>query len=216
MPTEFRGDRREGQMAGQQFQVLQRHKLSHIPSLKVDPLVFEPRFTRGCSMQNCNAACCKGGVMVDIKERDNIMRQAEVVRRHMEPGQMQDPERWFDAAEELDQDFPSGRAVGTRTNEHGCVFLKLDGRCVLQATAEEEGLPRDALKPFYCFAFPVTIESGVLTTDDLDFIDRPDCCTMIQAGSKALYEVCSEELEFVLGSEGMAELTAMFPRSAPQ
>jgi Fe-S-cluster containining protein len=203
-------------MTDRQFQVLRHHKLSHIPVLKVDPLVFELRFTRGCSMQNCNAACCKGGVMVDIEERDTILRHADIVRRHMEPGQVQDPQSWFQADEELDMDFPSGRAVGTRTTEHGCVFLKRDGRCVLQTAAEEEGVARNALKPFYCFAFPVTIESGVLTTDDLDFIDRPECCTMIQGGSKALYEICSEELEFVLGSEGMAELTSIFHRKATQ
>lgn len=70
-------------------------------------------------------------------------------------------------------------------------------------------MPRHALKPFFCFAFPVTIESGVLTIDDPDFTDRPECCSMIERGSRSGLEVCSEESMFVLGSEGMSALLGL-------
>jgi hypothetical protein len=160
-------------------------------------------------MQNCNAMCCREGVMVDIKERDNILQHADVVQRHMEPGQDRNPGHWFDSNVEIDADFPSGKAVGTRATLKGCVFLKRDGRCLLQTAAEEEGMPKHSLKPFFCFAFPVTVESGVLTIDDLDFIDRPECCTMVPGGSRTMVEICSDELQFVLGPKGMAELTAL-------
>jgi hypothetical protein len=144
--------------------------------------------------------------MVDVAERDRILNSAELIRGYMEKTQEKDPARWFDGEPEPDGDFPSGRAVGTRADDRGCIFLMADGRCVLQYVAEREQIPKHSLKPFYCFAFPVTIESGVLTIDDPDFTNRPDCCSMIQGGSRPVIDVCSEELEFVLGSAGMEEL----------
>ncbi len=58
-----------------------------------------------------------------------------------------------------------------------------------------------ALKPFFCFAFPVTIDAGVLTIDDPEFTNRPECCSMIAGGTRSVLEICWEEFEFVLGSE---------------
>jgi len=191
------------------FPVLRNHNLTHIPVLKIDPVIFEAKFIQGCSMQNCNASCCQGGVMVDVKERDNILGHADLIQGHMEPHQVQNPQAWFEDVAEIDSDYPSGRGVGTQTTDSGCVFLKKDGRCVLQTAAMAEGLPKAALKPFFCFAFPVTIESGVLTIDDPDFTDRPECCSMIPQGSKSVLDICLEEFEFVLGSEGAKALRAL-------
>ncbi len=193
-------------MVDGRYQELHHHKLTHLPVLKIDPIVFEARFIRGCSMQNCDASCCQGGVMLDVMERENILRHADLVRQHMETSQVQDPARWFDNVEEVDSDYPSGLGVGTEVTDRGCVFLKSDGRCVLQTAAEKEGLPSFALKPFFCFAFPVTIVDGVLTIDDPDFTNRPECCSMIPGGSRSVLDVCSEEIEFVLGVEGMTAL----------
>lgn len=199
-------------MTERHYLELRTHKLTHIPVLKVDPAIFEAAFVHGCSMQNCDASCCQGGVMLDVEERENILRNADLVRRHMEPDQVHDPGQWFDSDEDIDGDYPSGRGVGTQTTERGCVFLKRGGRCVLQTAAEEEGLPKDALKPFFCFAFPVTIDSGVLMIDDPDFTNRPECCTMIPGGSQSVLDVCSWEFEFVLGSEGVRALRALAPK----
>ena len=118
-------------------------------------------------MAGCNAECCKGGVWADPKERDNIMTHAAMIQRHMDAGQEHRPDYWFELQEVKDSDFPSGSAIGTRASETGCVFLKADGKCVLQTTAVAEGMDRFALKPFYCVAYPVSIEYGELTIDDL-------------------------------------------------
>jgi len=83
------------------------------------------------------------------------------------------PSRWFEANDELVEDLPSGRAIGRHSNENGCIFLMGDGWCVLQFVAVEESMFKHSLKPFFCFAFPVTIESGVLRVDDPDFTNRP-------------------------------------------
>ncbi len=193
-------------MSQSRFPELRNHRLSHLPVLKVDPVVFEAKFVHGCSVQNCNATCCQEGVMVDLGERDNILRHADLVKRHMEPNQIHDPSMWFDEVEEVDRDYPSGTAVGTEVTENGCVFLMRDGRCVLQTAAEQEGMPKHALKPFFCFAFPVTIEAGVLTIDDPEFTSRPECCSMVPGGSTPVLEVCAEEFEFVLGTAGLKAL----------
>jgi len=188
---------------------IRNHQLTHIPTLKVDPVVFEAKFSHECSMSNCNASCCQHGVLVDLQERDKILQNAELIKLHMEPEQEQDTSRWFDPDDEQDSDFPSGRAIGTQSNDRGCIFLMRDGRCVLQFVAVEEGISKHSLKPFYCFAFPVTIETGVLTIDDPDFTNRTQCCSMIPGGNRSVLEVCAEEFEFVLGKEGMKELTEM-------
>lgn len=196
-------------MQEKQISVIRNHRLTHIPTLKIDPVVFASKFSHGCSMTNCNASCCHSGVMVDLWERDKILENADLIRQHMEPEQEHDSSRWFDSDDEQDADFPSGRAIGTQANERGCIFLMKDGRCVLQFVAAEQGVSKHTLKPFFCFAFPVTIESGVLTIDDPDFTNRHECCSMIPGGSQTVLEVCAEEFEFVLGSEGLKELTEM-------
>jgi Fe-S-cluster containining protein len=188
---------------------LHNHHLDHCRPLRVDPILFEATFEHACSMQNCNASCCQHGVMVDVKERDNILQHAGLIHRYMDNDQIRDPQAWFEEKVEQDADYPSGQAAGTETDGCGCVFLRRDGRCVLQVAAEGEGTASQALKPFFCFAFPITIESGVLTIDDPQFTNRPQCCSMIPGGSRSVLEVCRFELEFVLGSKGLKELLAL-------
>jgi Fe-S-cluster containining protein len=123
-----------------------------------------------------------------------------MIRRHLEPWQEQDPGAWFDAEPIDDADYPSGKAIGTRATERGCVFLDSVGRCALQKAAVAEGMDRFALKPFYCVAYPVVIENGVLMISDLPTLDA--------------FDVCAEELEFVLGKEGVEELRALAERES--
>ena len=61
-------------------QILQNHPLTYIRELEVNPLIFEKRFSQGCSMIHCDATCCGGGVLVDITERDKILEHAERIQ----------------------------------------------------------------------------------------------------------------------------------------
>ncbi|MBI4418666.1 MAG: DUF3109 family protein [Ignavibacteriales bacterium] len=185
--------------------VLRKHRLRHIPALAVRRAFFTRQFAPGCSMANCNADCCRYGVMVDPVERDRILAHREMILKYMEPHQERDPAKWFEDPHR-DPDFPSGTAVGTQARDYGCVFLDSSGRCVLQKAAMGEGLDKFFLKPFFCVAYPVTIEDGELMIDDADFVSRPACCTPVGKGAKTVFEVCRDELEFVLGEEGMFEL----------
>jgi len=186
--------------------VLRRHHLTHIPELGVEKGFLDKNFARGCSMYHCNSQCCRHGVMIDPDEKQNILNHAEMIQRYMEPHQDKDPSSWFDDTDEVDADFPSGRALGTQMKSYGCIFLDTAGRCTLQKAAMGEGLPKFSLKPFYCVAYPLTIEDGVLVMDDPDFVGRSECCSIVPNGEQSVFDVCPEELEFVLGKEGMQEL----------
>ncbi len=185
---------------------LTKHRLAHIPDLHVDAGFFKKMFQRDCTMMNCNARCCRDGVWADPQERDTILRYADLIRKYMEPHQEHDTGKWFDGEETEDPDFPSGKAIGTQSRSYGCVFLNSKGHCVLQIAATSEGMSKFAIKPFYCFAFPVAIEFGELTMDDPDFTDRPQCCATVPGGELTPLDVCAEELEFMLGKEGYEEL----------
>ena len=186
--------------------VLRRHRLEHLPEIRVSDTLFHHVFKAGCSMVNCNALCCKGGVYVDVKERDTILAHAWMVRRHMEDVQQHDPDHWFESEEIIDADFPSGRSVGTQANADGCVFLKRDGKCVLQSASLAEGMGPYALKPFFCIAYPITIDHGELMIDDPTYTHRAECCSAVEDGPLSAFDVCMEELEFTLGSAGVQEL----------
>lgn len=186
--------------------VLRNHKLSHLLELKVDNDLFESRFAKGCATRNCNADCCRTGVWVDVEERNLILSKAEIVRRSMGPGQDKNPLRWFEKREFVDKDFPSGRRVGTRVRNHHCVFLDSHGRCVLQKTTIAEAEGKFDLKPFVCTAYPITIEDGTLTIDDEEVTARPQCCSVTPGGEFNVFDLCREELNYVLGAEGVQEL----------
>jgi hypothetical protein len=158
-------------------------------------------------MANCDASCCKHGVFLDIKERENILGHTEIIQRYLEPQQEHNPKKWFEEREFDDADFPSGRATGTQEHSYGCVFLDSKGQCALQKTAMAEGMEKFALKPFFCVAFPIAIEHGPLIIDDVNVVNRPGCCRSSPHADLNVFDICAEELEFVLGKEGVKELS---------
>jgi hypothetical protein len=86
------------------------------------------------------------------------------------------------------------------------VFLDGIGRCALQKASLGEGWGPFALKPFYCTAYPVTIEHSELKIAEEDFLNRLECCRPVPDGTKSVLEVCHEELVYMLGEEGAKEL----------
>ncbi len=186
--------------------VLRRHHLAHIRELVVDPGLFAARFRESCAMMNCTASCCTFGVYVDLAEREKILAHADQIIAHMDPHQVKDTAEWFEQRTYTDADFPSGRTVGTRAMPYGCVFLNGAGKCILQVTEQGEGLGQYFLKPFYCVAYPISIEGGMLTIENETYLNHPGCCRPTAGGSRTVFDVCAEELQFVLGPEGVEEL----------
>ncbi len=195
----------QAQSGSGKFPVLCCHALGHIRELRLHENLFSSRFLPGCSMVNCRSSCCRFGVYVDPAEKENILASAEKIRRYMDAHQEHDDRGWFEETVYSDPDFPRGKAVGTRAMQYGCVFLNGEGKCVLQKTAVAEGMKISSLKPFYCIAYPITIDHGVLMVDEADFLNDPACCRPVEGGTQNVLDVCSEELEFVLGDEGLSE-----------
>lgn len=193
-------------MADRSFPRLRTHRMTYIRDMRVDPVLFKPVFQSDCSMNNCNGTCCQDGVLLDPTDKARILAHAERIKKYLEPGMERDPAKWFDGEVAMDADFPSGTCEGTMATERGCVFLDSRGLCTLQKTAMAEGMHKFALKPFYCVAYPITMDAGVLTLEDPDFTERPSCCSAIPIGARTPFDVCREEFEFMLGDEGVAEL----------
>lgn len=197
-----------------QINILHNHSLAHIPELRVHPSFYKKRFAQGCSMLQCNAQCCSGGVFADVADRDKILDHAELIQDHMEPGQEKNPALWFEDHEVDDIDFPSGKAVGTQINDRGCVFLKANGHCVLQVAGTESGMGKFSLKPFFCVAYPVVIDHHELKLHD-DYTGRTECCNSVPAGELTLFDICSEEIEYMFGKAGLEELQALSKQHTP-
>ena len=180
----------------------------HHTDLRVDPGLLQARFAAGCDTRLCMAVCCRSGVWLDPGERDRVLAHAELVRQAMDPDQPRDARRWFSRRSAADPDFPSGRAVYTRVRKGRCVFLNGAGRCVLQkaSSAAVGGLK---LKPFFCTAFPVTIDRGVLT---LEHRAGQPCCAPAARGPLTVFETCRAELRHVLGPAGVRSLRRIAAR----
>jgi Fe-S-cluster containining protein len=186
--------------------VMRNHRVFHIPELRLADNLFHAKFPASCSVANCTAACCKFGVYADLAEREKVLANADLIRKHMDDRQEHDQQLWFEDKIYDDTDFPSGKAVGTRAMWYGCVFLDAKGKCALQKTSVEEGMGRYSLKPFYCVAYPITINHGVLMLDEENFLNNAGCCRPDAGGERKLLDVCAEELSFVLGDAGFEEL----------
>jgi Fe-S-cluster containining protein len=200
-----RGGRTGGSKPGE---VVSPTRLPNLPALRVAPSLLQERFAAGCDTRRCVGACCRTGVWLDPEERDRVLAHADLVRQAMDPDQPRDPRRWFSTRVVADPDFPSGTAVHTRVRNGRCVFLDRGGRCVLQkASANVSRAPQ--LKPFFCTAFPVTIDGGVLTLDDQDFRAGQPCCEATDGGPLTVFDTCGMELRHVLGTAGLARLRRM-------
>lgn len=176
-----------------------------IGKYEIDPVLFKKGFSKGCGPLACESTCCSVGVFADLKEKGLILSHKETVKKYMDDTQTIDDSQWFDSEVFDDNDYPSGKAVGTQVFNNKCVFLNKLGMCSLQIAGASEGMGRWALKPFYCIAFPITVDEGVLTFDDFQQ-GKTQCCSSIDAKESTLVESCRDELELILGHDGYKEL----------
>jgi len=192
------------------LKILKQHNMKHISELRIDSDILLHHFSPGCSMYQCNGTCCAEGVLLDLQHKERILVHADLIKQYLEPLQEHDAEKWFDHNIEYDIDSLSGQCDGTAVQDGGCVFLDSQGLCTLQKTALAEGMDKFALKPFYCVAFPLVINGPELTTDDLEFKNRSQCCSIIPDGSLTMLDICREEFEYILGTEGLEEIEKLF------
>ena len=180
--------------------VLTRHHLGHVGGLKVGRSLLDARIAASCDSNKCTSQCCGTGVWADRAEKERILAHVAEIIATMDPDQPTDPARWFDDGELHDDDFPSKVAIGTQTIDRGCVFLNQKGRCVLQKANLEGRVP--VLKPFFCTAFPITIDKGMLQLDVDNVEGTRECCQPAAEGTKSVLEAFAYEVEFTLGKDG--------------
>lgn len=176
-----------------------------IGKYKIDPLLFEKGFSKGCGPYQCETTCCSSGVFLDPSDRDVILQHMEEVKSAMDETQTTNDALWFDNTREEDLDFPSRYAVGTEVFNDKCVFLRKDGRCSVQVVSAEKYNDPWKIKPYFCIAFPISVENGMLTFDDYQQ-GKTQCCTIVGDTDATLVDSCKAELEFVLGKEGYEQL----------
>jgi Fe-S-cluster containining protein len=188
--------------------ILRKHPLKQFTELKVGEDIFTTRYAKGCSMSNCRGRCCADGVDLDIADRDRILEYAHLIQPHMDETQDRNPANWFQKTHP-DADFPSGECATTALKENGCVFLNKDGGCVVHIAESLAPKGFGYLKPFFCRAFPVCILNSTLSVDDEQCPDEHACCGPVKSGPLSILDICAFELEYMLGSDGLAELRTM-------
>jgi len=177
----------------------------HIKGFDVDPILFSHGFPKGCGPYQCDGACCCDGVWVDIKERDRILEEKELIKKYMDETQNKNEEEWFAEYWE-NEDFPSGKAVGTTIQNKNCVFLNKEGRCVIQVATTLEGRDRWDIKPFYCVMFPVSVDEKTLTFDEHMEDEDASCCNIFPEYQTPMFAACKEELIYALGEDGYQQM----------
>lgn len=176
--------------------------------MKIDPVIFEQGFVKGCDMSVCSGQCCNWGVYMDRDFQPLIMKYESEIINVMDEFQPKDCSKWFENELEEDSDYPSGYAIGTElyVNSNGttqCVFKDKNHFCSLQVMAMGKGIHKWEIKPKYCIMYPMTIVDNVLTCD-IEHSERLDYCgaSHHENFTQTVFEAMTEEIKFILGEEG--------------
>jgi hypothetical protein len=185
-----------------------------INGLHIDKHLLDVQPIRRCDIVSCRGLCCSHGVRLDVGERANILRHAQIVKPCL-PAERRDEQLWFRGYEVTDRDFPSGKcdAANTVTDPdrllgQACVFLLPDARCALQVAATANGMHRWALKPFFCALYPLVLDEGWLELDDENELYQEDACRRrTMCVQEPLYMAMKDEFMRALGAEGYLQLS---------
>ena len=174
---------------------------------RVNPRMLKAESLQRCQLSDCKGACCVFGVWVDLREVDDIMRNAATILPHM-PEDSRNPGEWFAAVEDIDKHSPSGRVIHTavenRPGHYGataCVFCLDDGKCALQVAAVANRLHPWRFKPFYCILHPLDLdEDGRITLDTVDeMVNEGGSCVRPAPEPIPLVVTFEPELRYLLG-----------------
>jgi hypothetical protein len=171
----------------------------------ITPSLLSAGYPAGLTPCQCTSTCCEGGVYVDLRERDTILAQKELIKASMDESQPTDDRLWFEEEERADPDFAAGRCVATREFNNKCAFLDARGRCTLQTAAVSAGMDRWTFKPLFCILYPVDIHHGRVGFDSM-LQDEQPCCTVSPTFDTPLFMACRDELTHLLGPDGYQAL----------
>lgn len=189
--------------------------MSNSSALRINPNLFELAAGEACDLAQCRAACCVGGIWVDLLAAQQILAHKETIAPLMAAEYRDQVERWFGEDELEHPDFPSGIALSTNVGPRsgdadrlGCIFVRADHRCSLQMASDQLGLPSPGLKPFDCATYPILRSEGELLYDDQSAKDHPgaDCQMSKTAQLRPRHQVFRLEIELCIGKSAYAAL----------
>lgn len=175
-----------------------------INGMFIDPRIFTQKFVKACDACICSGECCYYGVYTDKSDYEKIIGVKETIIKYLDDSQTKDATKWFEIPQ-IDNDFPSGIAVGTEVHNGKCVFLDKQGFCTLQKMAIAEGEFKWKYKPLYCILFPLVIFEGVLTIDDEHIADM-HYCNKFENQLSTIFDHSRHELQFLFEEKGFQEL----------
>ena len=185
-----------------------------VKGYQIAPALLATGFVAGEGPCACNAQCCASGAYIDLTERDRLLAHADLIKAHLDETQTDDETQWFEAGEKLDQDYASGRCVGTAMINGKCAFLDKRGYCTTQVAANAAGMHKWALKPLFCVLFPIEVIGGVVKFDSR-LQDQRACCSTQPVFDVPLFQACRDELVHLLGEDGVSEIDAEYAAHPP-
>lgn len=183
--------------------------------MKISPNLLVLAHGELCLPGECHAACCVGGIWVDLLDVQQILQHAEQIRPFLAPQYAGNEDLWFEEGHHEHADFPSGIALVASTvpraanpQVDGCIFLRADHLCGLQVASEALNLPFPGLKPLECVLYPLRISEGELAYDEETTADHPeaDCQRPRSAPNRPRYVVFKTAVELTIGREGWLAL----------
>ncbi len=167
-----------------------------------------------CAAGACQAACCVGGIWVDLLEVQRILDHAEALRPYLAPQYAGNEDLWFEDEDFLHADFPSGVALATRTvpraadaTQDGCIFLRADHLCALHVASDALALGWPGLKPFECATYPIRQSEGVVGYDEETAAANPHADCQRQGGEpRPRFLVFKTEIELAIGQKAWQTL----------
>lgn len=135
---------------------------SQAPAVRLDASLQAEADGERCAGQTCKAACCPGGILVDLDHVQRIYAAVEQIRPFVALPFQQRDDLWFDDDPTDDPDLPSGIGLPTATvsrlnepDRDGCVFLRDDYLCALQVASQAHNQGWPGWKPFDCAIYPL-------------------------------------------------------------
>ena len=174
--------------------------------LQVDPFLFSHGYKNGDSPLQCDGMCCSFGVYVDTDEYQNILANADSIKKYFDETQTTDVSLWFEKEFIADSDFPSGKCIGTEVFNDKCVFLNKNKKCTLQQMSIAEGKHPWEFKPYFCITYPLAVINKKVEWDNMLDGERI-CCTAQQNFKTSCAQACELEMDFILGKNQENVLT---------
>ncbi|MCC7162732.1 MAG: hypothetical protein IT331_09585 [Anaerolineae bacterium] len=172
----------------------------------LSPELFRKTNLKNSCVEQCNSACCSGGVSITVQQVERIKQYADELQPYfIEP---YDFSKW---------DTSRGADLGTPLlNEdkpgEQCWFLRSNRLCGLHTFALDKGMPVAFLKPFFCLFFPLTLIDLDVNVTEIGVDGKAyETCLVPGEGEGYLFRQFEQELKRIIGEAHYWEMEQRYP-----